>query len=98
MRRVILTIHLWAGMTAALFLFALGVSGSMMAFENEIDRALNPNLTWITAGPARLTLAEMIAKLEAAYPGTKWRVSSYRSETTSPGALINSEEKIGGMR
>ena len=69
MRRVILTIHLCTGMAAALFLFALGVSGSLMAFENEIDRALNPRLTWIDAGPVRLTLAEMIAKLQASYPG-----------------------------
>jgi uncharacterized iron-regulated membrane protein len=69
MRRIFLTIHLWAGVIAALFLFALGVSGSLVAFENEIDRALNPKLTWVDASPTRLTLAEMIAKLEAANPG-----------------------------
>jgi uncharacterized iron-regulated membrane protein len=69
MRRVFLTIHLWAGLIAALFLLALGVSGSLVAFENEIDRALNSKLTWVDAGPARLTLAEMIAKLEAANSG-----------------------------
>jgi uncharacterized iron-regulated membrane protein len=69
LRRVILTIHLWAGLVAALFLFGLGVSGSLVAFENEIDRALNPKLTWITAGSHQLTLAEMTAKLKAAYPG-----------------------------
>ena len=69
MRRVLQTIHLWAGLIAALFLFALGASGSLVAFENEIDRALNPKLTWVNTSPARLTLAEMIAKLQAANPG-----------------------------
>ena len=69
MRRVFLTIHLWAGLIAALFLFALGVSGSLVAFENEIDRALNSRLTWVDASPARLTLAQLIAKLETASPG-----------------------------
>jgi uncharacterized iron-regulated membrane protein len=69
MRRVFLTIHLWAGLIAASFLFALGVSGSLVAFENEIDRALNPKLTWVDARPVRLTLAAMIAKLEAVNPG-----------------------------
>lgn len=69
MRRIYLAIHLWVGVLSALFLFALGVSGSLVAFENEIDRALNPKLTWIDPGPTRLTLAEMMAKLRAASPG-----------------------------
>ena len=69
MRRFFLTIHLWAGLIAALFLFALGVSGSLVAFENEIDRALNPKLTWVDASPVRLTLVQMIVKLQAANPG-----------------------------
>lgn len=69
MRRLFLTIHLWAGLIAALFLFALGASGSLVAFENEIDRALNPRLTWVDASPARLTLAQTIAELQAANPG-----------------------------
>lgn len=70
-RRIYLAIHLWAGIIAALFLFALGVSGSIVAFENEIDRALNPKLTWIDPGQKRLTLAQMADKLRAASPGFK---------------------------
>ena len=69
MRRAYLTVHLWAGMIAALFLFALGVSGSVVAFENEIDRALNPKLTWINPGQKRLTLTQISGKLTEAYPG-----------------------------
>jgi hypothetical protein len=34
MRRAYLAVHLWVGIIAALFLFALGVSGSIVAFEN----------------------------------------------------------------
>jgi hypothetical protein len=34
MRRIIPTIHLWAGLAAALFLFAL-VSDSLVGFEND---------------------------------------------------------------
>ena len=64
-----LTIHLWAGLTAALFLFARGLSGSLVAFENEIDHALNPRLTWIHVGSKPLALSQMIARLKAACPG-----------------------------
>lgn len=68
-RRVILTLHLWAGMAAAIFLFLLGITGSLMAFENEIDWAINPKLTWIQPGPVQLSLTELKTKLEAANPG-----------------------------
>lgn len=40
-----------------------------MVFENEIDRALNPKLTWVTPGEKRLTLTEMKSRLEEKYPG-----------------------------
>ena len=40
-----------------------------MVFENEIDRALNPRLTWVTRGEKRLTLTEMKSRLEEKYPG-----------------------------
>jgi uncharacterized iron-regulated membrane protein len=68
-RGVILTLHLWVGMAAAVFLFLLGATGSLMVFENEIDWALNPKLTWIQPGAAPLSLAELKTKLEAANPG-----------------------------
>ncbi len=70
LRRFMLTVHLWAGLSAAVFLFALGISGSLVAFETEIDRALNPKLTWINPAAVRLTFSEMIAKLKAASPGS----------------------------
>jgi uncharacterized iron-regulated membrane protein len=40
-----------------------------MVFEDEIDRALNPKLTWVTPSEKRLTLTEMKSRLEKRYPG-----------------------------
>jgi uncharacterized iron-regulated membrane protein len=68
-RRIILVLHLWAGAMAALFLFLLGVTGSLMTFEDEIDRALNEKLTWIRPSSQRLSLAEMKSRLEKSHPG-----------------------------
>jgi uncharacterized iron-regulated membrane protein len=45
------------------------VSGSLLAFENEINGALNPKLTWIQSGPQRLSIAAMKARLEETHPG-----------------------------
>jgi uncharacterized iron-regulated membrane protein len=39
MRRVLLSLHLYAGLVAGIFLVLLSVTGSFMVFENEIDRA-----------------------------------------------------------
>jgi uncharacterized iron-regulated membrane protein len=68
-RRVILAIHLWMGLCAALFLALLGITGALMVFENEIDRALNPKLTWIQPGDHYLSLTEIKTRLERDYPG-----------------------------
>jgi len=40
-----------------------------MVFEDEIDRALNSKLTWITLGDKPLSLTEMRGRLEKRYPG-----------------------------
>lgn len=57
------------GLAAALFLAVLGITGSLMVFENEIDRALNPKLTWIQPRDHYLSLTEIQTRLERGYPG-----------------------------
>lgn len=69
MRKLLLNLHLWAGLIAAVFLILLGITGSFMVFEVEIDRALNPKLTWVTPSERRLTLTEMKSRLEERYTG-----------------------------
>jgi uncharacterized iron-regulated membrane protein len=69
MRRLLLALHLYAGLVAGVFLVLLSVTGSLMVFEDEIDRVLNPKLTRVRPGEKRLSLAEMKSSLEARYPG-----------------------------
>jgi len=57
------------GLCAALFLALLGITGTLMVFENEIDRALNPKLTWVGPGGHYLSLTEIQTRLERRYPG-----------------------------
>ena len=47
MRKAFLTVHLWAGLIAAVFLFLVGISGAIIAFENELDRFLNSGLYYV---------------------------------------------------
>src|SRR5690348_3845135 len=64
LRRVLLQVHLWLGLTAAIFLALLGLTGSIMAFEGDIDRWLNPGLWYVSAGARALPEAELIGAAE----------------------------------
>src|SRR5579872_3489992 len=71
MRKLLLQIHLWTGLTAALFLLLLGVSGAIIAFENELDRSLNPRLSYVQPQAQPLPLAAITQKLLTRYPSSK---------------------------
>src|SRR5947208_8141932 len=69
MRKLLLTLHLWAGCIAALLFVILGVTGAMMVFEDRIDAALNSKMTWVHASGPRLRLTQIKAELERTHPG-----------------------------
>lgn len=71
LHKTLLLLHLWAGLVAAVFLLVLGVTGSLIAFENEIDHALNAKLTWIQPEPQRLSLEQLKVKIAEIYPGAR---------------------------
>ncbi len=63
MRKWILRIHLWLGLTAALFLIVLGLSGAIIAFEGDYDHWFNTRLWYVTPQAQRLSqqsLFEMV--------------------------------------
>ena len=43
-RRFWVWVHRWIGLTTALFLVIVGLTGSILAYYGELDRALNPGL------------------------------------------------------
>lgn len=66
MRAVLVRLHRYAGLALAIFLIVAGLTGSAIAFNEEIDRLLNPTLFRTAhAGPA-LTPAQLAARVERA--------------------------------
>ena len=65
--RVLLLTHRWAGLVLGLVLVVIGVTGSILSFQREIDAALNPGL-YRASGPAdpALGYAEILRRAEAA--------------------------------
>src|SRR5262249_17199785 len=63
-RRVFLKIHLWLGLAAAIFLVILGLTGSIMAFEGDIDHWLHPSLWYVDVHPQALSQQELIDRVQ----------------------------------
>jgi uncharacterized iron-regulated membrane protein len=58
MRRQFVRLHRWFGVLTALFLFVAGLTGAIIAWDHELDAALNPSFfNARTAGPAQSALA-----------------------------------------
>jgi uncharacterized iron-regulated membrane protein len=58
-RRLILNVHLFIALTAGAFMAILGITGSIMEFEPELDRSLHSRLSYITPGTRVLSLSEI---------------------------------------
>lgn len=78
MRRILLQLHLWIGLTAGLVFVLAGITGSLLVFYVEIDRWLDPQIA--AAAPAanapRASYASMLRALRAAHPARTgaWRL------------------------
>ncbi len=74
MRRTAVFLHRYVGLLMAMFLVVAGLTGSLLAFNHELDALFNPSLMRVTPPSAAaqsldgFTLRE---RLEAAVPGVK---------------------------
>lgn len=57
-RKIILKLHLYLGLLSAVFLVILGLTGSIMAFEGQLDHWLHPGRWYVT--PRSQTLSESL--------------------------------------
>lgn len=71
MRKVLFNLHLYLALFTGIFVVIVGVSGSIMAFEEEIDHATNPKFFKVEPRGQRLSAGEMLAAAAKAYPGQK---------------------------
>jgi uncharacterized iron-regulated membrane protein len=68
MRRQLVRLHRWFGVLTALFLFVAGLTGAIIAWDHELDAALNPTFfNARTDGPAQSAL-QLASHVEAADP------------------------------
>jgi uncharacterized iron-regulated membrane protein len=80
MRKFIFQVHLYIGLVAGLFLVLMGITGSIMAFEPEIDHLLHHRLSYVDPGDKTLSLAEIGRIVKTAFPADT--IAGYRIETS----------------
>jgi uncharacterized iron-regulated membrane protein len=71
LRKTLLWIHLVTGLAAAIVLLLLGATGAVLVFESEIEHTLNASLYRVAPQGTRLSLDELISKVENAHQGTR---------------------------
>jgi uncharacterized iron-regulated membrane protein len=70
-RRFWLLLHRYAGLTMALFLIVAGLTGSVIAFQRELDVWLNPELFSAPGQGEALPPSELAARVERAEPSVR---------------------------
>jgi len=75
-RYVVLKVHLYLGLVAALFLLILSATGTVMAFEHDIERWLNPKLWVVTVGQRQLPEDELIGIAQRTFSPARRRSRS----------------------
>lgn len=70
LRTALFNTHLCLGLAGAVFVAILGVTGSIMAFEPEIEHLTHPHRWYVSPPPGAhpLSLAELGARVAHAYP------------------------------
>src|SRR5262245_51451459 len=68
LRRVLLVAHRWMGLAAGVYLSLLALTGALLVFRIELQRATYPELLDVRAAGALATPGTVLAALEAAYP------------------------------
>lgn len=71
MRRFVLTLHLILALVAGAFLLVFGITGSIMAFEPELDHVLHAHLSYVTPAGEAKSLAELGALASPRMPGQR---------------------------
>lgn len=82
MRKYLFNLHLYLSLIAGVLVVTLGITGSILAFETELDHLFHYKLTYVTPQARALSLAEINAAVLKAFP--RERIRAY-TLSTSPG-------------
>jgi uncharacterized iron-regulated membrane protein len=71
MRAILVHLHRYVGLAMAGFLVIAGLTGSVLAFQSELDAWLNPRLFHVEGRGPALPLTTLVRQVEMATPGVR---------------------------
>ena len=69
MRKFLFNLHLYLALATGMFIAILGLTGSIMAFEQELDHVLHPHRSYVRPQGQPKSLAEVMAIAQKEDPG-----------------------------
>lgn len=66
--KLVYALHKWSGLITGLFLLLLSITGTLLVFRDEIDRAFNAPIVSVNQGGKTLSYNELIKKITATHP------------------------------
>ena len=67
-RQWLAQVHRWSGIFLLFFLFVAGVTGAVLAFRWEVDRAINPQLFSVEPQTASISYTALMEGVEKRFP------------------------------
>ncbi|MCU0075419.1 PepSY domain-containing protein [Pseudomonas koreensis] len=80
MRSFLVLLHRYIGLATAVFLLLAGITGSILAFNHELDEWLNPEFYAASAEGARLPPGELVDAVQSAHPKLQVWYMEYPNE------------------
>jgi len=71
MRKMFVFLHRWIGLLTLVFLVVSALTGSIISFTKELDRALNPQWSYVVPQATPLPLDVLMQKAQAQFPGSR---------------------------
>lgn len=97
LRRALFQIHLWSGLTLALYVLAVSASGSVLVFRHELEAWFYPQLYEAGRGDQPLAAPETVLRnVEAAYPG--YRVGTINWPSPDRDTFVSYPARPGDVR
>jgi len=92
LRRWLLPLHIWAGLTVGVMIVSQAITGSILDWRPQLEPLLNPRLLVVEAAGSRQSLDVLVAHARAAHPAAELDYVRTFADPTAP-VLIRFTDK-----
>jgi uncharacterized iron-regulated membrane protein len=84
LRKRLLPLHTWAGISAGLVLIFIALTGGVLIFRPTLERPMDAARFVVPAGATRLAADELVARARAAHPAAELESVRFYGDATAP--------------